>query len=698
MKPSTFLSPLFASLVFTLCLFISPEAAAQDQSTNKLVVKTRTINQQVEIRWAPTDHLLWSLANRQGYRLERKSQEGTWETLLDRTPYSVQEFKSRLDTTNAHVATAAQTLHGKPKTVITGTDPFAEAKALEEEQKMRHMFALLAADYNTDAADALALRYVDKDIIVGANILYRLYVRAGEKQPALPDTAYFLVNTNRTYQARKVKKAFATPEADGIILKWSKSDNNDFFSGYFIERSDNNGKGFQRLNNSPLLTSDHEDFETFNNFHIYADKTAQTGISYQYRIIGVTPFGDEGLPSDIITSQLMDLAGPPPPKEIKAIDIGDNKMEISWIADVSSDDHNGFIIARAAHPTGPFYPLNEKPLSTKVRKFTDENPIPIKANYYLVYAVDKLDNRNGSSIAMAQWYDDTPPAKPTDLAGFADTSGIVTLAWTWGSDPDLLGYRVYWSNGPDREFYQLTDKPVEGSIYVDSINLQTLTETIYYKVVAVDYNMNPSTPSDPIPLKRPDLIPPAAPLLTDFQSFPDSIQLRWQPSPSEDVVAYRLLRKEVGAEKYDLLQNILNPTQTRFTDTRIEAGKKYEYAIVAIDDARLYSEISSPIKAAALRGAKRPAIQDLSGKVDESNGTFILNWTYEAPDSYQFAIYRKTDDQNWEQLAWIDSENSSFTDKQLFRAETGFSYAVKVIYDDGGESPFSNEVQLNIKE
>ncbi len=664
----------------------------------ELAVKTRTIDGTVQIRWAPTNPLFFRLANRKGYRLERKNFEtNAWEILLDRGPYSVEEFKAKLDTTDAHVASAAQAVHGKQQAQLLGVNPLAEAQAIREEQEMRFAFALLSADYSAEAAEGLALRYDDADVEIGQNYLYRVYVN-NPNDPEFPsDTSTFLVKTADTYQAQKVTKLFAESKSQQVILKWSKHENEHYFSGYFIEKSFDGGATFQRLNEIPVITSDHEVFEEFNNFHIYSDKDVINGTPYQYRVIGVTPFGDEGLPSDVIIASGQDLSGPMPPFNLSAEDIGDNTVEIKWNAEVASTDHGGFIIARSTNAMGPFFNIQAAPLPTTTRSFIDKEATPLKANYYIVYSVDDKGNRNGSPVQMAVWHDSEPPAQPGALAGYVDTTGYVSLVWNWGDEPDLLGYRVYRSHAPDREFYQLTDKPVKGSIYVDSINMQTLTEKVYYKVVAVDFNLNPSIPSEIAELKRPDIIPPATPLLSGYKSFADSIRINWQPSPSEDVAAYRLLRKAKGEADYQLVATFTDLEITSYMDKGLGKGKTYEYSIKAVDDANLESEPANPLEITTLKGIKRTAIKNLTGRVDESTGTFQLDWTYAEPGDYKFQIYRDTDDKGWKLVATLNQDQTTYNDRNLYLTDNGFMYAVKVVFADGGESPLSNRIKVNFK-
>ncbi|MEM1218392.1 MAG: hypothetical protein AAGH79_05750, partial [Bacteroidota bacterium] len=77
------------SFLFTgLFLWGMPSLDAQSLHP-EIMVKTRVINGRVDIRWAPNDFLLFRLANRQGYQLQRQvPNTNSWQILLNRGPLS----------------------------------------------------------------------------------------------------------------------------------------------------------------------------------------------------------------------------------------------------------------------------------------------------------------------------------------------------------------------------------------------------------------------------------------------------------------------------------------------------------------------------------------------------------------------------------------------------------------------------------
>ena len=702
MRKLIYLKGLFLGFTFVLSSIGNVNSQELDiisdfiESKPQIMITSRTHNGGIDLRWAPNDHILFRIANRKGYRLEKK-EVGTakWEVLLDRGPFTVEEFMSKLDTSNIHVATAAQCVYGEQKAPSNPADFMGAAKEIEEEQNMRYAFSLMSADYNSQAAEGLALGFRDENIIDGKSYIYRLYIRdLSQDYPAM-DTTSITVNTNYKYEISPVQKFLVIPENDHIVLKWDKDINKFLFSGYYIERSEDNGKTFIRINDQPIVTSDNENFKEFNVYNMYSDDKILPERKYIYRVVGVTPFGDEGLPSIEIETKSRDFQGPLPPRNVVADDQLNGSLIISWEIESISNDQAGFMVWRSDNPLGPFYPIHEKLLSNTTTDYIDKTAMPIRSNYYMVYAVDKVGNKNGSSICMGVWKDSTPPAMPVGLAGYVDTLGHVTLAWAYGDEPDLRGYLIYWSNGIEREFYPVSSSPVEGNIFLDSINLKTSTEKIYYKVIAVDFNMNQSEPSDILELERPDLNPPASPLLKNFIAHTDSISIFWYPSPSADVIGYQILRKLPESEKYDIIHTIQSLDVTSFTDHNVEGGVTYEYAIVAVDDALLHSELSSPYVITALRGMRKPFIADLNGSIDEESVGVKLTWSYQDAGDFDYVVYRNDDDKGWQVLAMLENDTPSFLDQNIYRAETNFKYAVKVMYKNGAESPLSNIVTLS---
>ncbi len=647
----------------------------------------------VELRWAPNAHYTFALTKKHGYVVERYDATlKKYQPLDTIRPYTLAEFKSKLDTTNMYVTSAAQALWGKSKSLPNpNANPFEAAKAKAEEQNNRFVFALLAAEYNNQAAIGLGLYFKDETAKPNAINTYKIYALNVAKNLLTIDTAGVSVNTFGEKEDRAVTGVFAESFDGKVKLQWPKSENNHRYSGYYIERKSD--AGFKRLNDLPHISSD---ANRENIFNVFIDTTVTNGVKYTYRILGINSFADVELPSKELTTQSKDLNGPIPPKGLVVAHLSNSEFTLTWEANTTQRDHNGFIVARAKDGMGPFEIITENRLASKTRQWVDKNPPLLNESYYIVYAVDESGNKSASGMAVGQWRDSIPPAKPINLIGYSDSTGIVMLAWELGNEPDLYGYKVFVGNAKNRDFHQVNSLMVEGNVFLDKISLNTLSEDIFYYVTAFDFRYNASVHSDTLKLEKPDIIPPTPIIFKSYAITSDSISMEWAASSSQDVEAYYMLRKLPEMEKYDVLQKLEMAT-TQFTDKTVELNVTYDYAVLAIDDAGLPALPSQPLRLTCVDRGLRSGINDLTGSIMEEEGAFELSWSIPVDKEVQVAIYRNDNNKGLEKLAQIAGDKTVFVDETLYNNGGKFDYAVKLIYPDGGESTMSNVVTLKLE-
>ena len=89
-----------------------------------------------------------------------------------------------------------------------------------------------------------------------------------------------------------------------------------------------------------------------------------------------------------------------------------------------------------------------------------------------------------------------------------------------------------------------------------------------------------------------DLFPPAPPARVVAVADEGGISLIWEPNAEPDVAGYMVLRGEAS----DATLQPLTPTpvaEPRFRDTHVSAGKKYVYAVVALDSRLPVANVSA---------------------------------------------------------------------------------------------------------
>ena len=265
-----------------------------------------------------------------------------------------------------------------------------------------------------------------------------------------------------------------------------------------------------------------------------------------------------------------------------------------------------------------------------------------------------------------------------------DTTGRLVLAWKPNTEPDIYGYRVYRANDAGDEYSQITVAPVQDTMFIDTINLKTLTPDIYYQLMAIDKRQNHSQFSEPLKVERPDIVPPAPPVVTGIRSTPSGVEISWIASTSPDVAKHRLLRKEKSEGSSMVIFEISISDSTRtLTDTTAQTGIAYHYNLVAIDKS---GNISTP--SAEMAGEKIPVsaasgLGDLRAKADRKGFLIELSWKAPEKKVTKYIIYRKTGDNG--RLAVytaITGEKPEYRDTRV-KADTNFTYMVRAVLDDG---------------
>lgn len=150
--------------------------------------------------------------------------------------------------------------------------------------------------------------------------------------------------------------------------------------------------------------------------------------------------------------------------------------------------------------------------------------------------------------------------------------------------PRIVGYNVYRSEDP-KSFpaaplnLDLAQKPE-----YDDRTFQ-FDKTYYYAVSIVGNRQNPyaeSPASRPIEVVARDVFPPGTPGNLNAVVENGVVILLWMGPADPDVAGYRVYRSEEGEKEKKLLQTTLLVALS-LRDEKVQAGKKYEYFVGAVD-------------------------------------------------------------------------------------------------------------------
>ncbi len=176
-----------------------------------------------------------------------------------------------------------------------------------------------------------------------------------------------------------------------------------------------------------------------------------------------------------------------------------------------------------------------------------------------------------------------PPSTPKAL----NVVKGVELTWT-GTGPR---YRIFRAEG-DGQPQQLADS--DGPPYLDET---TVYGTRYrYQVQAIASENQWSVVSEAAEITPVDMFPPAVPEGLSAVSAPQSIELAWTRNTEMDFQGYNVFRA-VGDGPFEKYASLIEaPT---FSDSKVDAGKKYRYQVSAVDLSGNESDRTAPVEATA---------------------------------------------------------------------------------------------------
>jgi len=282
-------------------------------------------------------------------------------------------------------------------------------------------------------------------------------------------------------------------------------------------------------------------------------------------------------------------------------------------------------------------------------------------------------------MKYVMFQDTFPPEAPTMLSGSIDSSGIVRLEWASNTEPDLWGYRVYFANAADHEFIQISSDLLKEPRFQDTITLNTLTEEIFYRVVAVDRGFGHSDYSEMTMLKRPDIIAPSAGVFTNYRVEDNSVILEWAPSSSSDAVGQRIYRSIAGNSE---IIGVFDMDTRQHEDKGLKNGTRYSYSLESIDDDGLISDRSRPINIKITDAVTEQPIENLTARYSNTQ-----------PNS-RYVIYRSTKGQGL--ISYTSVSNVTRFEDRRVSSSGEYAYAIMVVSEQG-KSTLSEQVNILVK-
>ncbi len=271
-----------------------------------------------------------------------------------------------------------------------------------------------------------------------------------------------------------------------------------------------------------------------------------------------------------------DATPPTVPTGLQGTAVSDTRIDLSWNASSDNVVVTGYEIRRDGALVG----------TSSQTSFSDTGLSASTSYAYTVAARDGAGNTSAESTSVVVTTlsnsDTEPPSSPTNVQGTAVSATAIDITWTAATDNvGVSSYEVH------------RDGSLVGTTMQTQFRDSGLTQntTYNYFVVARDAAGNTSPQSNTISITTQtssDSEPPSVPTALQGSALStSSIRITWTASTDN-----------VAVSGYDVLRNgtlVGSTSTTSYTDSGLNAGTSYTYAVIARDTAGNASAASSSI-------------------------------------------------------------------------------------------------------
>lgn len=686
-------------ILFLTSTFVMAQNTQEEMPDPGIAMIGRAQKDRILLRWAPNNATVWQFTLQYGFVLERFTITRN-NQLLDvpeRITLGARPIKAlpveqweTIAEEDDWAGIAAEAIYGE-KFELTESFSSDIASVINKVREIdnRYTFAMFAADQSRRAAQASGLYFEDPSVKANEKYLYRVYTPVPADKMKI-DTGFVYIGLADFAELPVIADVESTLEDKTVIISWAGRKYNHVYNSFVVERSDDGGSTYHSISDVPIVNTSNTDATP--EFIFKTDTLPSYDTAYFYRVRGMNAFGEISEPSEpiaVISHPLLHYL----PRIYGTTVAPNGTIAIRWqFPEEGQSLIKGFRLYRSDKAKGNYKVVEDK-IAPDSRSTID--PAPSSTNYYIIAAFDQYENETKSFPSLSQLEDSIPPLAPVNLKGVIDTTGVVTISWDSNKEPDLYGYRVYRANLSTEEYVQVTPEPVKEPVFIDTIELRTLTESVYYKISAIDSHYNPSDYSDSLVLKRPDIVPPAPPVFESINNIRRGINIRWIKSSSEDAVKHVLYRRSASdAGWVPIYIDNGRDSAGYFTDSLCVVSEMYAYTVIAVDDAGLESIPAKPIMARRADLTARPAIEHLNVNPDRNEKRIQVSWRYAESEVINYRVYRAEEDGVVSLHKVVPANASNFSDKDL-KTNTVYRYMVQAEFRNGILSPLSKEVSVN---
>ena len=691
--------------------------------TSKIKLLTRTYGDSIVLRWAPEDYVSWKYLAQTGVNVLRVPKgDGHRGLQIDTLAYalkplSLEQFRARYPETDSVALVPQGVLYGETENRKSERDgTMGRSLEYNSEQDMAFGFAMLAAEWRKDLAEAMAVRFTDRTAKPGATYDYYIQPTVWENGGQLifePGVAEDVVN--KPYEPKSymldITDSLSTPMT--LVLNWHDHEH----SSFEVERRfvrDMKGvtyddTAWERITRKPYVSmveqAENEDL------CVIGDSVPRLGV-WEYRILGYDACADLNEPSTPHRVVVRDMEPPSAPL-LKYIvlerpdDDPSTKVyaHIVWEKPVIEDDLAGYRIYYSSNrqQSEAWRSLNQdliNPLDTIYK--VDVTKMGTSMVYVAAY--DDWGNEARSFVQMLRVDDYEAPPAPTDFKAQVEKDGRVILAWNTPAD-DVAYYQVAFANDTTHQWNILSNSGLIVPTYTDTLAMDLNQKYIFYKVRAVDYSTNEGDWSKVLRVKRPTFLIPAVAHLDSAWVNADGIHMEWVTGADEQMNRHYVYRWQEGDKQRTVIARCdADSVKAAGNIIRIDDAppfdkkRRYNYAVESFNTSHISSGLS------LIYSAKRRPPLMVEGKI-ELAGDYMtreaktkLVWSVtgmkEQLDHY-FCVYRLGEGEDTYQNVTTTTQDVTEYEDLLLKPGQKAEFYVKLRTKDGRESRPSNVITVS---
>lgn len=667
------------------------------EEAKSIIILAKHKNKGIALRWAPMNENIWQMGNQYGYVIERKTVKRNTKALAKpEMPLRIEILPAPKSDWNKMAEKDSMVRVAKHIYLDTPINTSEKDTAvLNATKRGKFAFTLLCADFSVQVAKLLGLALLDTAVI--SNEVYQYTVMLNTPKGISPKVQDKLVaGLELNIPQYKLENVIDVDFADSVTtLQWDYSQKATYVA-YVIERSDDNGVTYQRVNQTPFYPIENaKDSKSV----VYSNKVLTLFKNYYYRVRGIDPFGDlspastnvkvYAYPTKIVGGQ-----------QLRATFPGKNLVALNW---EYPDSLRGSLKGFNVYKTKDFnniQKVTKTPLGYNAHYVLDKVSSYDENLYYIVSAVDLRNKETQSEPLLVSIVDSIGPQKVTKLHGTIDKKGIVKIGWRNSGEPDLYGYNIFRAEGdtPNNMFMVKFIKGTDTTL-VDTISLVANSSKVHYIIMPIDYHSNAVKQHDTLVIVRPDVVPPFPPRFVFMSKSDTSVYLRWEKSMSDDVLNYQLYRRNLPDTNLVLLKTLKSlPTydNLEYTDLTVEEDRPIQYLVRAVDKVGLVSNDSCRLVVVIPKPIRLKAVDNIKLKFLAKEKKVHVQWDYRNRRSLKrFILFRKKDNEPFHKYKELNGKDREFSDTNIH--DGTYTYKIIAISTDGINSVAGQETSVKVK-